>query len=175
MSRYRRSLVPGGTFFFTVALADRRSTALVEHIDRPRAAYGRVQRKHPFQTLAICILPDHLHAIWRLPEGDADYPLRWSLIKSGFSRNLQPSEARSSSKVSRREKGIWQRRYWEHQIRDDLDMERHIDYIHANPLKHGLVSSLRDWAYSSFHRYVADGLLPNDWAGQVLNECEFGE
>ena len=175
MSRYRRALVPGGTFFFTVTLADRRSTALVEHIDRLRAAYGRVQRKHPFQTLAICILPDHLHAIWRLPEGDADYPLRWSLIKSEFSRNLQPSEARSSSKVSRREKGIWQRRYWEHQIRDDPDIERHIDYIHANPLKHGLVTSLRDWPHSSFHRYVADGLLPNDWEAQVLNECEFGE
>ena len=136
---------------------------------------GGYGAKHPFQTLAICILPDHLHAIWRLPEGDTDYPPRWSLINSGFSRNLKPSEARSSSKLSRREKGIWQRRYWEHQIRDDPDMERHVDYIHANPLKHGLVSKLVDWPYSSFHRYVADGLLANNWAGGVLDECEFGE
>ena len=175
MSRYRRALVPGGTFFFTVTLADRQSTALVEHTDRLRVIYRRVQLKHPFQTLAICILPDHLHAIWRLPDGDTEYPLCWSLIKSGFSRNLQPSQTRSSSKVARREKGIWQRRYWEHQIRDDADMERHIDYIHANPLKHGLVSNPADWPYSSFHRYVADGLLPNNWAGQVPDECEFGE
>jgi putative transposase len=109
MSRYRRALVPGGTFFFTVTLADRQSIALVEHIDRLRVIYRRVQLKHPFQTLAICILPDHLHAIWSLPEGDANYPLRWHLIKAGFSRNLQPSETRSSSKVARREKGIWQR------------------------------------------------------------------
>jgi putative transposase len=106
MSRYRRALVPGGTFFFTVTLVDRQSAALVDHIDLLRAAYRRVQRKHPFQTLAICVLPDHLHPIWSLPKGYANYPLRWSLIKAGFSRNLQPSETRSSSKVARREKGI---------------------------------------------------------------------
>ena len=147
----------------------------MEHIDRLRAAYRQMQRMHPFQTLAICVLPDHLHTILRPPEGYADYPLCWSLIKAGFSRNLQPSETRSSSKVARRGKGIWQRRYWEHRIRDDADMERHVDYIHTNPLKHGLVSKLVDWPYSSFHKYVADGLLPNDWAGQVLDECEFGE
>jgi putative transposase len=175
MSRYRRSLVPGGTFFFTVTLADRRSSILVDHIDRLRTIYARVQRERPFNTLAICVLPDHLHAVWTLPPSDADYPLRWSLIKSGFSRGLALSATRSASKIARRERGIWQRRYWEHQIRDEADLERHVDYIHANPLKHGLASHVSEWPYSSFHRYVSRGWLPMDWAGSGSNLGEFGE
>lgn len=105
MSRYRRSLVGGGTFFFTVALADRNSMLLVEKIERLRASYGRVQREHPFETVAICVLPDHLHAVWRLPADDADFSLRWRLIKAGFSRGLSVSLRRSESKIAKREKG----------------------------------------------------------------------
>ena len=176
MPRYRRSLVPGGTFFFTVTLADRRSNLLTDHIGRLRASYGRVQCERPFRTLAICVLPDHLHALWELPPDDADFPLRWNLIKSGFSRGLAAPATRSSaSKIAKREKGIWQRRYWEHQIRDETDLQRHVDYIHANPMKHGLVSRVGDWPYSSFHRYVARGWLPGDWAGTRHEAGEFGE
>jgi len=165
MSRYRRSLVGGGTYFFTVTLADRRSSLLVEHIERLRAVYGRVQREHPFETVAICVLPDHLHAVWTLPTDDADFSLRWSLIKAGFSRGLSAALRRSESKVVKREKGIWQRRFWEHQIRDDLDLQRHVDYIHFNPVKHRHVARVAVWPYSSFHRYVEQGLCPPDWAG----------
>lgn len=165
MSRYRRSLVGGGTFFFTVALADRSSALLVEKIERLRASYRRVQRDHPFETVAICVLPDHLHAVWRLPVDDADFSLRWRLIKAAFSRGLSVSLHRSASKVGKREKGIWQRRFWEHQIRDDLDLQRHVDYIHFNPVKHGHVARTVDWPYSSFHRYVEDGICRADWAG----------
>lgn len=165
MSRYRRSLVAGGTFFFTVTLSDRRSTLLTEQIDRLREVYGRVQREHPFETVAICVLPDHLHAVWTLPADDADFSLRWSLIKAGFSRGIAASIRRSASKVIKREKGIWQRRFWEHQIRDDLDLQRHVDYIHFNPVKHGHVGSVADWPYSSYQRYVQRGIYPPDWAG----------
>lgn len=167
MSRYRRSLVGGGTFFFTVTLDGHRSTLLVEHIERLRAVYGRVQRDYPFETVVICVLPDHLHAVWTLPTDDADFSLRWSLIKAGFSRGLSVALRRSESKVVKREKGIWQRRFWEHQIRDNLDLQRHVDYIHFNPVKHGHVARVVDWPYSSFHRYVEQGLCRLDWAGGV--------
>lgn len=140
MATFRRAIVPDGTYFFTVALEDRRSNILVRHVDQLRKSYAVAQRRRPFQTLAICILPDHLHAIWTLPEDDADFPTRWSLIKSGFSRAIPASDARSVSMASKREKGLWQRRYWEHVIRDERDMERHINYIHFNPVKHGLTT-----------------------------------
>ncbi|RXZ43131.1 REP-associated tyrosine transposase [Crenobacter cavernae] len=174
MSHYRRALRPGGSYFFTVTLADRRSTLLVDEVDRLRDIYRRVCRDHPFETLAICILPDHLHAVWSLPQGDADYSRRWSLIKSGFSRGLMAAATRSGSKIRHREKGIWQRRFWEHMIRDERDLQRHIDYVHINPLKHGYVQQVSDWPYSSFHRWVRDGCLPRDWAGGV-EDGEFGE
>ena len=123
MSRYRRAYIKGGIFFFTVTLADRPSDLFVRHIDRLRRIYGSVQRRYPFETIAICVLPDHLHAIWSLPEGDADFSLRWNLIKGGFSRGLPGEMPLSSSKIARRERGIWQRRYWEHAIRDEADLE----------------------------------------------------
>ena len=166
MSRYRRIRVEGGAFFFTVTLADRSKDTLVAQVNHLRRAYRDVRRAHPFETIAICILPDHLHAIWQLPAGDTDYAMRWSLIKGGFSRAL-PAMPRTASQQAKREKGIWQRRYWEHMIRDDDDMARHADYIHFNPVKHGLVTRVRDWPHSSFHRYVADGLLPADWGGDM--------
>jgi putative transposase len=129
--------------------------------------YTSIRERRPFETIAICVLPDHLHAVWALPPDDADYSSRWSLIKSGFSRGLAVDAPRSDSKVAKRERGIWQRRYWEHAIRDDGDLERHVDYIHFNPVKHGYVSKVGDWPHSTFHRYVARGLLPPDWAGDV--------
>jgi putative transposase len=176
MSRYRRAHVEGGVFFFTVTLADRSRDILVRHIERLRRIYLSVQKRYPFETIAICVLPDHLHAIWSLPEADADFPLRWSLIKAGFSRGLPGEMQRSTSKISRRERGIWQRRYWELAIRDDADLERHVDYIHFNPVKHGHVSQVCDWPHSSFHRYVAQGVLPLDWAGHVAGTAgTFGE
>jgi REP-associated tyrosine transposase len=167
MPQYRRPKVEGGVFFFTVALADRSSDLLVRHVDRLRRIYVSVQERHPFETIAICVLPDHLHAVWSLPQGDADFPLRWNVIKGGFSRGLAGDERRSASRVARRERGIWQRRYWEHAIRDEADLARHVDYIHFNPVKHGYVSRVSDWPHSSFKRYVARGWLPLDWGGDV--------
>jgi putative transposase len=167
MSRYRRSRIEGGTFFFTVTLANRESSILVERIGTLRSVYAHVQRTTQFETIAACILPDHLHVVWRLPKGDADYSSRWSRIKSGFSRTL-PTVERNVSKAAKREKGIWQRRFWEHQIRDERDLAAHIDYIHFNPVKHGLVRHVGAWPHSSFHRYVKAGLLSPDWGGSDM-------
>lgn len=174
MSNYRRSQVPGGTWFFTVTLANRHSRLLVEEIALLRHAYRQTQRSRPFQTLAICILPDHLHAIWTLPDGDADFAGRWSLLKSTSSRRF-PASSRSPSKTRKREKGLWQRRFWEHQIRDASDLQRHVDYVHFNPVKHGLVDQVADWPHSSFHRYVAKSLLPAGWTSSGKAGRSFGE
>ena len=167
MPNYRRLKFEGGVFFFTLGLADRDSDLLVRHIERLRRAYADMKKRRPFETVAICILPDHIHALWQLPDGDSDYAARWGLFKSGFSRGLAAIPTRSPSKITKREKGIWQRRYWEHAIRDDADFERHVDYIHYNPVKHRLVTRVADWPFSSFHRYVAQGLLPSDWAADA--------
>jgi putative transposase len=150
MSNYRRKRVPGGTYFFTVNLADRRKRWLVEHIDKLREAYADAQRARPFETLAIVILPDHLHCIWRLPAYDADFSNRWAHIKGGFSRRLEHLEYISPKRQRRGERGIWQRRFWEHLICDDYDLRRHIEYIHSNPVKHGHVDQVSDWPYSSW-------------------------
>jgi len=176
MSRYRRAKIEGGTFFFSVTLADRSSDLLIREIGRLRRAYRTAQTVMSFETDAICILPDHLHAIWSLPPDDDDFGSRWMRIKSNFSRGLPTAETRSASKIAKREKGIWQRRYWEHAIRDEADFERHVDYIHYNPVKHGLVSRVADWPYSSFHRYVAQGILPADWGSDFVDAAgQFGE
>jgi putative transposase len=176
MSRYRRLNINGGMFFFTVVLANRSSELLVDHIEHLRRVYRAVQGRLPFETNAICILPEHIHVIWTLPSNDADFSSRWRQIKSGFSRMLPAAELRSGSQVQRRESGIWQRRFWEHAIRDDADFERHVDYIHFNPVKHGYVARVCDWPYSSFHGYVKNGLLPADWGGDLAQiEGRFGE
>lgn len=175
MSNYRRDRLPGGSYFFTVTLADRSSTLLVDAIHDLRQAYATAMRQLPFTTDAICVLPDHLHAIWTLPEGDSAYSQRWSLIKSGFSRALPAATQRDASKARKREKGIWQRRFWEHRLRDDDDFARHADYIHYNPVKHGLVARARDWPYSSFHRYVERGVLEPDWCGNGDVDEDLGE
>jgi putative transposase len=176
MSRYRRAKLEGGTFFFTVTLADRGSDLLVRHVDRLRESYSWAQQRQPFKTVAICILPDHLHAIWSLPPDDADFGLRWNLIKARFSRGLPAATSRTQSKMAKREKGIWQRRYWEHAVRDEDDLARHVDYIHFNPVKHGLVSQVSAWPHSSFHQHVARGDLPADWGGDMREVTgSFGE
>ncbi len=176
MTSYRRNFVPGASYFFTVNLADRRSRLLIEHIDILRAAFRYVRCRHPFAIEAIVVLPDHLHAIWSLPPDDADFALRWQLIKSAFSRALPHVERVSVSRASKGERGVWQRRYWEHTLRDENDYERHVNYVHFNPLKHEHVSRVADWPYSSFQRFVRLGIYPEDWAGDVMDDqAGFGE
>jgi putative transposase len=176
MTSYRRNFVPGGSFFFTVNLADRRSRLLTAQVELLRAAFRNTWRRHPFTIDAIVVLPDHLHVIWTLPDGDADFATRWQLIKASFSRGLPANELVSASRQHKRERGIWQRRYWEHTLRDDADFARHIDYIHFNPVKHGHVTRVRDWPHSSFHRMVRLGLYPADWAGDANDPgASFGE
>lgn len=140
MPNYRRLRVPGGTYFFTVTLADRRADTLVAHIDLLRAAYVATRLRHPFHTDACVVLPDHLHAIWTLPEGDSNFPARWKMLRAAFSRALDPPRLRSAVQIRRREKGIWQRRYWEHLIRDEDDYRAHVEYCRLNPVRHGLVA-----------------------------------
>jgi len=124
----------------------------------------------------VVILPDHLHALMTLPPCDTAYPMRWRLIKTEFSRALPKGESRSESRVAKRERGIWQRRYWEHTIRNESDYRQHIDYIHWNPVKHGWVERVRDWPHSSFHRFVATGDYPADWCGNNVSDVStFGE
>jgi putative transposase len=176
VTSYRRALVPGGTYFFTLNAAVRRSRLLIDNIEQLRAAFRRARLTHPFTIDAIVILPDHLHAIWTLPDGDADFGLRWRLIKARFSHALPHGEQISQSRLRKAERGIWQRRYWEHVIRDEADLARHLDYIHFNPVKHGYVDKPGDWPYSSFHRMVRLGIYPRDWANPIeKEETGFGE
>ena len=173
--RYRRANVAGATYFFTANLADRRAGLLVEHIDALRDALQRVKRAHPFQIDAMVVLPDHLHALWTLPRDDADFATRWMLIKAGFSRQIPPCERRTPSRIAKGERGIWQRRYWEHLIRDERDFARHVEYTHFNPVKHGLVKRAVEWPYSTIHRYVRLGAVNPDWASDEGEESGFGE
>ncbi|EJN14179.1 transposase [Bradyrhizobium sp. YR681] len=174
MVRYRRNFVPGGSYFFTATLHDRRSSALVEHAEKLRAAFRIARGERPFTIDAIVVLPDHLHVIMTLPDNDADFSSRWRRIKSVFTHRL----ATSGVLISRNHRGefsLWQRRFWEHTIRDEADFERCADYIHFNPVKHRLVASPIDWPYSSLHRYVRAGLLPADWGGAGEIGGNFGE
>ena len=174
--RYRRATTPGGTYFFTVNLADRQADTLVRHIADLRDVMDKVKAAHPFSVLAMVVLPEHLHTIWRLPPDDADYPMRWSLFKAGFSRRLENNERVRPSRAAKRERGIWQRRYWEHQIRDADDLERHVAYIHYNPVKHGLVFRATEWPHSTLHAYVERGLATPDWGGYSGDEGKgYGE
>lgn len=175
MTDYRRAWRPGATWFFTVNLADRRSSLLVERIDTLRHAFRYVLRSHPYRVDALCVLPDHLHALFTLPPGDADFAVRWNLIKGHFSRHLPSDEDITASRLRKRERGIWQRRYWEHQIRDDEDLVRHLDYTHFNPVKHGHAERVVDWPHSTFHREVAAGRLAADWGGSKAGVSSAGE
>jgi putative transposase len=183
MSEYRRANIKGGTYFFTVVTHQRQKlllddgvrVALREGIEKTRTTF-------PFQIIAWVLLPDHLHCIWTLPDGDADFSKRWGMIKRHVSQHcahlLKDEDRPSPSQLKRHESNFWQRRYWEHQIRDEADMARHVDYIHWNPMKHGLVDRVSDWPYSTFHRYVAQDVYPKSWCGSggtELNDAEFGE
>ena len=174
MVNYRRNLLPGATYFFTVTLADRRSTALITHIDVLRHAFRVTRREMPFQIDAIVILPDHLHSIITLPEGDAHFPQRWRSIKTTFTRGVMQTGTPLFNRdgTGRR---LWQRRYWEHTIRDDNDFVRHVDYIHYNPVKHGLAAAPAAWPYSSLHRLIRAGVVPPDWGQGVTFDGAFGE
>lgn len=139
MGQYRRNFLAGGSYFFTVNLAERHLPLLTVNIGLLREAFRYARGGHPFVVNAVVVLPDHFHAILSLPEGDADYALRLRLIKTHFSRGLPAGEARCESRVAKGERCIWQRRYWEHTLRDERDFARHVDYIHRNPVKHGYV------------------------------------
>ncbi len=175
MVRDRRNFIAGGTYFFTVTLADRTSRALTEHVVELRHAVRQTRSSQPFAIDAIVVLPEHLHMVMTLPDGDADYPNRWRLIKRRFTDAVLKSQLQVA-RASNGEAALWQRRYWEHTIRDEKDFECHVDYVHFNPVKHRLVERVRDWPYSSFHRYVRQRLLPEDWAGDFgVDTSEFGE
>jgi putative transposase len=176
MTTYRRSFVAGGSYFFTVNLLDRRLRLLTDHIELLRSAFRYARVRYPLRVAATVVLPDHLHAVWILSEGDSDFAVRWRLIKTAFSRALPRGERISASRASKGERGIWQRRYWEHTLRDADDFARHIDYIHFNPVKHGHVARAQDWPYSSFHRMVRLGIHPKDWASDAQDDEDgFGE
>ncbi|HXI88048.1 MAG TPA: transposase [Parvularculaceae bacterium] len=147
MPDYRRLYVPGGTYFFTVNLFDRRTSLLTDHIDALRASWRDMRARHPFETIAAAVLPDHFHCVWRLPDGDHDFSNRLSLLKAGFTRRL-PADAKKRGR--KRERNIWQRRFWEHAIRDDLDLERCVNYVHFNPVKHGYASDPDQWPFSTW-------------------------
>lgn len=153
MSDYRRHYQPGGSWFFTVNLRDRHSDLLTCHIGALREAVARVKRKSPFAIDAWVVLPEHMHCIWTLPENDSDYSGRWREIKKAFTKSVLVQT-------------VWQPRFWEHTIRNDEDLRRHIDYIYMNPVKHGWVKRVGDWPYSTFHRDVRNGLYPQDWGGE---------
>jgi putative transposase len=173
MPNYRRAFLPGGTWFFTVNLLQRHhSDLLVREIELLRQTIQQVKSRYPFHIDAWVVLPDHLHCVLTLPPNDSNFSLRWRLIKSGFSRALPKDEYRSHVRIQSGERGIWQRHYWEHLIRDDIDYQRHVDYVHMNPLKHSHVRRVQDWPYSTFHRYVDRGIYPLDWCGDV--EAEVG-
>jgi putative transposase len=168
MPNYRRAWMPGGTYFFTITLLQRQeNNLLVRRIDDLRQVVASVKARHPFTIHAWVVLPDHLHCVIEMPESDADFSLRWRLIKSDFSKRLPITEKRSDVQQARGERGIWQRRFWEHLIRDERDFAAHVDYVHINPLKHGLVEMVADWPHSTFHRWVEDGAYSRDWGRNV--------
>ncbi|MGL5240321.1 MAG: REP-associated tyrosine transposase [Kluyvera ascorbata] len=161
MSNYRRHYINGGTWFFTVNLKDRQSDLLIRNIAELRGAVRVVKRIKPFYIDAWVILPEHLHCIWTLPANDCDFSSRWREIKKRLTQSLLHQT-------------VWQPRFWEHTIRDERDYRRHIDYIYINPIKHGWVSRVQDWPFSTFHRHVREGVYPVDWAGELM-DLETGE
>ena len=173
MVDYRRSRIAGGTFFFTINLRDRRKTLLTDHADALRQIVRDVKNALPFTIDAMVVLPDHWHAVWTLPTDDAAYTRRLRLIKARFTKHLLRSGV-NITKDDRGEYNVWQKRFWEHTIRDDRDFEAHVNYVHINPVKHGYVKRAIDWPHSTIHRYVANGVLPPDWAC-APHEGEFGE
>ncbi len=181
MPEYRRWYVPGGTFFFTLVTYNRRPILCADVARRClHEAIDKVRNAWPFQTVAIVLLPDHLHAVWTLPPGDADYSVRWKLIKAEFTRQYLGTCGRevppTVSRLRHGERAVWQRRFWEHTVRDESDLKRCVDYIHWNPKKHGHVVAIRDWHWSSFHRFVSLGEYELDWgADNPAPNCDLPE
>ncbi len=176
MTEYRRATIPGASWFFTVNLAERKGNdLLIRHINELRQSFRYVKKRHPFRLDAVVILPDHLHCIWTLPVGDSGFSMRWNLLKGHLSRAVAKGERISKSRNKRRERGLWQRRFWEHLLTDQTDFNQHIDYIHWNPVKHGRVKQVADWPYSSFHDYVARGIYPKNWCSDGEIDVCVGE
>jgi putative transposase len=175
MPNYRRAWASGGCWFFTVNLFDRSSALLTQKIDILRDATRWTLKHYPFHIDAFVVLPDHIHAVWTLPTDDTDFSTRWRMIKSRFARSIPQQESRTRVQRKRGEREIWQRRFWEHLIRDKADYAHHIEYCYINPVKHALVSRVQDWPHSSFHRDVHAGIFPEDWAGEIERSGDFGE
>jgi putative transposase len=175
MSNYHRIYVPGGTYFFTVVTYKRLSFLTLPNVrTKLRTSWRVVQKNHPFFLIALCLLPDHLHCIWKLPENDSDYSTRWKKIKDGFSQSIDkrilPIVESTESRLLKREAPIWQQRFWEHTIRDQDDYNKHIDYIHFNPVKHGYVQKAIEWPWSTFHRFLSMGIYHPDWGDISSNK-----
>lgn len=166
--KYRRVHVPISSYFITINLADRNSSLLSHRINELRQSMVWVKTRHPFRLEAVVVMPNHLHFLMRLPEGDANYSQRISLIKGDFSKRIVKIEDISASRKAKRERNIWQRRFWEHWIRDERDFEFHINYIHNNPVKHGYVRRPSDWKYSSIHKFIEKGYVSEDWGRRSL-------
>ena len=172
MSNYKRARLEGGTYFFTVVTLNRTAILTTPLARRCLSkAFALTKRRYPFKLEAICLLPEHLHCVWALPENDSDFSTRWSFLKRTFTRLYLGAGGtqgtKNASRKARHEAGIWQRRFWEHLIRDDKDYYNHLDYLHYNPVKHGLVKSPAEWKWSTFAKYVKAGLYPEDW-GETL-------
>lgn len=167
----------GRYVFFTVNLLERKLDLLVRHINDLREAVRATKRERPFHIDAWVVLPDHMHCVWTLPVGDDDFSNRWKAIKIRFVQALPRTERRSKVRIAKGERGIWQRRYWEHLIRDERDYARHTDYIHYNPVKHSYVKRASEWPHSSIHRYIARGVVDRNWGtSDLLNDKGgFGE
>lgn len=171
MVNYRRDYTQGATYFFTLVLQNRHSTYLTTYIDELGKAFRDIRAKAYFTTEAIIVLPDHLHTIWTLPEDNSDYSLRWRLIKTRFTQALINKKI-PLIKNKRGDSNLWQKRFWEHRIRDEEDFQKHVDYIHYNPVKHGYSLMAKDWPYSSIHRFINLGIIPTDWSMEQQSTLE---
>jgi putative transposase len=182
MPNYRRHYVAGGTFFFTVVTEDRRPI-LIENRALLRSAIDECRQTYPFEIVAMVLLPDHLQAVWTLPENDADYSARWSIIERRFAQQYVAqtgtSATISASQQKLRRLGVWQRRFWEHWIRDESELIDVVDYIHYNPVKHRVARCPHEWPHSSFHRFVSDARADSKWCcacdGQAIDNAQFHE
>lgn len=173
---YRRAWHKGGTYFFTVNCLQRKNNdILIRNIDLLRKVITQVKKSHPFTIHAWVVLPDHMHCVIELPKDDDDFATRWMLIKMLFSKGLPKNETLSKTRKQRRERGIWQRRYWEHLIKDERDYQAHIDYVHINPVKHGLVKMVKDWLYSTFHNMVGQGIYVQSWGGGMESSLDYAD
>lgn len=179
MSNYRRANFPGGYYFFTVVTYNRQKLFSEETArEYLRQAWLVTQSKYPFDTVALCLLPEHLHCIWKLPPDDADFSTRWASIKALFTRKYSKfarNNKITESHTKHRESAIWQRRFWEHQIRDETDLQNHVNYIHYNPVKHKLVLNANDWPWSTYQKYIKQRRTNILDVNYEIPDTDFGE